>query len=135
AANRRHRRFRQCPNRRRGRPRQLATPRSRRLSSGTQAQGRPIMTELAATLDRSSTELDLVVLDNLPESDRTLLVVDDAGPLCTRLARAMERRGFIVETAESVAQGVAAADARPPAFAVVDLRLGDGSGLDVVGAL
>ncbi len=41
----------------------------------------------------------------------------------------MERRGFVVETADSVASGIAAAGARPPAFAVVDLRLGDGSGL------
>jgi two-component system response regulator RegA len=47
----------------------------------------------------------------------------------------MERRGFVVATAESVAAGVAAATAYPPAFAVVDLRLGDGSGLDVVSAL
>ena len=74
-------------------------------------------------------------LRNLPESERTLLIVDDDAPLCQRLARAMERRGFVVATADSVANGVAAATAQPPAFAVVDLRLGDGSGLDVVGAL
>ena len=71
----------------------------------------------------------------LSESERTLLIVDDDAPLCQRLARAMERRGFVVATADSVANGVAAATAQPPAFAVVDLRLGDGSGLDVVGAL
>src|ERR1700719_4111013 len=74
-------------------------------------------------------------LRDLPESERTLLIVDDDAPLCQRLARAMERRGFVVSTADSVANGVAAATAQPPAFAVVDLRLGDGSGLDVVGAL
>jgi two-component system response regulator RegA len=74
-------------------------------------------------------------LQGLPESERTLLVVDDDAPLCQRLARAMERRGFIVATAESVSSGIAAATADPPAFAVVDLRLGDGSGLDVVSAL
>src|SRR5437763_3403512 len=74
-------------------------------------------------------------LQDLPESERTLLVVDDDAPLCQRLARAMERRGFVVATADSVAAGVAAATAQPPAFAVVDLRLGDGSGLDVVSAL
>jgi two-component system response regulator RegA len=74
-------------------------------------------------------------LDGLPEADRTLLIVDDDEPLCQRLARAMERRGFIVATADSVASGVAAATSRPPAFAVVDLRLGDGSGLDVVHVL
>ncbi len=69
-----------------------------------------------------------------PENERTLLIVDDDEPLCQRLARAMERRGFIVRTADSVASGVAAA-AEAPAFAVVDLRLGDGSGLDVVKTL
>jgi two-component system, response regulator RegA len=74
-------------------------------------------------------------LRGLPEFDRTLLVVDDDAPLCQRLARAMERRGFVVLTADSVANGIAAATAHPPAFAVVDLRLGDGSGLDVVSAL
>ncbi len=47
----------------------------------------------------------------------------------------MERRGFIVTTADSVAAGIAMVNHQPPAFAVVDLRLGDGSGLDVVGAL
>jgi two-component system response regulator RegA len=74
-------------------------------------------------------------LQGLPESERTLLIVDDDAPLHQRLARAMERRGFIVQTADSVATGIAAATANPPAFAVVDLRLGDGSGLDVVSAL
>lgn len=74
-------------------------------------------------------------LQGLPESERTLLIVDDDAPLCQRLARAMERRGFVVSTADSVAEGIRSATAQPPAFAVVDLRLGDGSGLDVVGAL
>lgn len=67
--------------------------------------------------------------------DRTLLLVDDDEPFVKRLARAMERRGFIPETAESVAAGKAIAHARPPAYAVVDLRLEDGNGLDVVEAL
>ncbi len=80
-------------------------------------------------------ELEATRLRGLSEADRTLLVVDDDAPLCQRLARAMERRGFVVATADSVATGTAAATAHPPAFAVVDLRLGDGSGLDVVSAL
>ena len=79
--------------------------------------------------------IEAAPLRGLSESERTLLIVDDDAPLCQRLARAMERRGFVVATADSVANGVAAATAQPPAFAVVDLRLGDGSGLDVVGAL
>jgi two-component system response regulator RegA len=71
-------------------------------------------------------------LDGLPDGERSLLLVDDDAPLCQRLARAMERRGFIVTTADSVAGGIAAATGHPPAFAVVDLRLADGSGLEIV---
>ena len=67
--------------------------------------------------------------------DRSLLLVDDDEPFVKRLARAMEKRGFIAETAESVAAGKAIAQSRPPAYAVVDLRLEDGNGLDVVEAL
>jgi two-component system response regulator RegA len=74
-------------------------------------------------------------LRGLPESERTLLIVDDDAPLCQRLARAMERRGFVVATADSVAGGVAAATEQLPAFAVVDMRLGDGRGFEVVSAL
>jgi two-component system response regulator RegA len=80
-------------------------------------------------------EQPIAALEGLPEAERTLLIVDDDAPLCQRLARAMERRGFVVETADSVAAGITAATARPPAFAVVDLRLGDGSGLAVVEAM
>ncbi|NTF44009.1 two-component system response regulator [Rhizobium sp. AC27/96] len=68
-------------------------------------------------------------------ADATLLIVDDDGPFLRRLARAMETRGFVVETAESVAEGVAKTKANPPQYAVVDLRLGDGNGLDVIEAI
>ncbi|MGB0659415.1 MAG: ActR/PrrA/RegA family redox response regulator transcription factor [Mangrovicoccus sp.] len=67
--------------------------------------------------------------------DKTLLLVDDDEPFLRRLARAMEKRGFEPEAAGSVAAGKAIATARPPAFAVVDLRLEDGNGLDVVEVL
>jgi len=67
--------------------------------------------------------------------DASLLLVDDDEVFLKRLARAMERRGFAVETANSVAAGKALANARPPAYAVIDLRLNDGNGLDVVEAL
>src|SRR5437763_7687045 len=87
------------------------------------------------TRPAGSETVEAAPLRGLPESDRTLLIVDDDAPLCQRLARAMERRGFVVATADSVANGTAAATTQPPAFAVVDLRLGDGSGLDVVSAL
>ncbi|APG82868.1 ActR/PrrA/RegA family redox response regulator transcription factor [Sinorhizobium americanum] len=68
-------------------------------------------------------------------ADKTLLIVDDDGPFLRRLARAMEARGFAVEIAESVAEGIAKAKTRPPKHAVIDLRLGDGSGLDVIEAI
>jgi len=67
--------------------------------------------------------------------DKSLLLVDDDEPFLRRLAKAMEKRGFSVETAGSVAAGRAIATARPPAYAVVDLRLEDGNGLDVVEVL
>ena len=67
--------------------------------------------------------------------DPSLLLVDDYDPFLKRLAKAMEKRGFEVETAGSVAAGRAIATARSPAYAVVDLRLEDGNGLDVVEVL
>jgi two-component system response regulator RegA len=66
---------------------------------------------------------------------KNLLIVDDDAPLRNRLARAMEDRGFTVATAASVAEGLSAARAAPPDYAVVDLRLADGNGLEVVEAL
>ncbi len=67
--------------------------------------------------------------------DNSLLLVDDDEAFLRRLARAMEKRGFAPETAGSVAAGKAIATARPPAHAVIDLRLEDGNGLDVVETL
>ncbi len=67
--------------------------------------------------------------------DRSLLLVDDDEAFVKRLAKAMEKRGFTPETAGSVAAGRAVAVSRPPAYAVVDLRLEDGNGLDVVETL
>jgi len=49
-----------------------------------------------------------------------------------RLSRAMETRGFTVTSCDSVSDGLAQIGKAAPAFAVVDLRLGDGNGLDVV---
>ena len=68
-------------------------------------------------------------------ADRSLLLVDDDDAFVKRLAKAMEKRGFVPETAGSVAAGRAIAVSRPPAYAVVDLRLEDGNGLDVVETL
>ena len=67
--------------------------------------------------------------------DRSLLIVEDDKLFVARLARAMEARGFKVTTAETVADGLMQVEQTPPAFAVVDMRLGDGNGLDVISAL
>ena len=64
--------------------------------------------------------------------DKTLLIVDDDNPLRDRLARAMEKKGFVVTQAENVKNAIIQAKNTPPAFAVIDLRLGDGNGLTVV---
>jgi two-component system response regulator RegA len=68
-------------------------------------------------------------------AERSLLIVDDDKSFLQRLARAMESRGFQVMTAEAVSEGLQQVERSAPAFAVVDMRLGDGSGLDVISAL
>jgi two-component system response regulator RegA len=63
---------------------------------------------------------------------KRLLIVDDDRPFRERLAKALERRGFVVTAVEKVSEGIAMARLQMPKFAVLDLRLQDGSGLDVV---
>ncbi|HET7335367.1 MAG TPA: ActR/PrrA/RegA family redox response regulator transcription factor [Rhizomicrobium sp.] len=77
----------------------------------------------------------MTLQENQTADDRSLLIVEDDRPLRERLGRAMESRGFTVTIAESVAQGIAHAKDNPPAYAVVDLKLDDGNGLDVVEVL
>jgi two-component system response regulator RegA len=69
------------------------------------------------------------------QADRTVLIVEDDKLFLQRLARAMESRGFTVRTAESVTDGLHQLESAAPAYAVVDMRLGDGNGLDVISAL
>ncbi len=64
--------------------------------------------------------------------DKSLLIVDDDNPFRERLARAMEKKGFQVSQAEGVKMGIDSVNSKKPAFAVVDLRLNDGNGLEVV---
>ena len=78
-------------------------------------------------------ELDKKNIQKIADfADKSLLIVDDDNPLRDRLARAMEKKGFKVTQAESVKTGISEANNSPPAFAVVDLRLTDGNGLEVV---
>ena len=65
-------------------------------------------------------------------SDKSLLILDDDDPLRGRLSRAMEKKGFLPKEAKNVAEGLQIVKNSPPTFAVIDLRLEDGSGIDVV---
>ena len=72
-------------------------------------------------------------INNLDQfENKSLLIVDDDNPFRERLARAMGKKGFIVFQAEGVKKGIELVKQKIPAFAVIDLRLGDGSGLEVV---
>ena len=68
-------------------------------------------------------------------SDKSLLILDDDDPLRGRLTRAMEKKGFVVKEAKNVNEGVQIVKNNPPSFALVDLRLEDGNGLDVINEL
>ena len=74
--------------------------------------------------------------DNLQKlsdfDDKSLLIVDDDNPFRDRLSRAMEKKGFLVSQAEGVKKAIDSIKIKKPAFAVVDLRLGDGNGLEIV---
>jgi two-component system, response regulator RegA len=76
-----------------------------------------------------------VQVANVASPEKTLLIVEDDKAFLQRLASAMQTRGFAVTTAESVAEGLQQVQHSAPAFAVVDMRLGDGNGLDVISAL
>jgi two-component system response regulator RegA len=71
----------------------------------------------------------------IENTEKNLLLVDDDKPFLTRLGRAMETRGFSVRMADTVAEGIAEVKKNAPNYAVVDLRLSDGNGLDVIEAL
>ena len=72
-------------------------------------------------------------LQNLSDfENKSLLIADDDNPFREGLARAMEKKGFEVFQAESVKKGIESVKSKKPGFAVVDLRLGDGNGLEVV---
>ena len=74
-----------------------------------------------------------IVLKNINDfQNKSLLIVDDDNPFRERLSRAMEKKGFAVLQAESVKKGIDVVKSNKPGFAVVDLRLGDGNGLEVV---
>ena len=70
--------------------------------------------------------------DDRSPNGASLLILDDDRPWLTRLAKAMEARGFSVRTAETVAEGMAIVREDPPEYAVLDMRLDDGNGISVI---
>ncbi len=68
-------------------------------------------------------------------ADASLMILDDDAPFRTRLGRALEQRGFKVDTLETVAEACSKIQTDPPAFAVLDMRLEDGNGMDVIDLL
>jgi two-component system response regulator RegA len=93
---------------------------------------------VSTSLNRKHSEkrtMDAVATSDDLTNSPTLLIVDDDRPFLQRLGRAMESRGFDVQTAESVREGLQAVRKAEPDYAVVDMRLEDGNGLDVVEAL
>ena len=73
-----------------------------------------------------------------PESTEdapTLLLVDDDRAFCMVLSEALRRRGFQVHVAYKLTEALALADQCQPEYAVVDLRIGSDSGLELVSRL
>ena len=93
------------------------------------------MFHLHIRLRMKSTNTDTPSLNLNNFSDKSLLILDDDDPFRGRLARAMEKKGFIVTEAKSVEEGLKIAKNTPTSFAVIDLRLEDGNGLEVIKTL
>ena len=88
------------------------------------------MTEPGSGQNALGTSLGMDAADQ-PGAGRKLLLVDDDAPLRRSLTRALERRGFVVLPAEGLAEGRMLAREHRPEFAVLDMRLAEGSGLDL----
>jgi two-component system response regulator RegA len=71
-------------------------------------------------------------MDRLTAEDRSLLIVDDDRPFRDRLSKTMSNRGFDVRVSSGLAETKNAISAAPPAFAVTDIRLADGNGIEIV---
>ncbi|MCK5477374.1 MAG: response regulator transcription factor [Methylococcales bacterium] len=61
-----------------------------------------------------------------------LLLVDDDETFCSVLKPALEKRNFQVSVANDIKQGIALAEQTEPEYAVIDLRIGHDSGLEMV---
>lgn len=90
---------------------------------------------MGGSVDIAVDDVSVVATKEAVPGERSVLIVEDDHSFLQRLAKALESRGFTVATAESVAAGLLQVEQAAPAFAVVDMRLGDGNGLDVISAL
>ncbi len=66
---------------------------------------------------------------------RSVLIVDDDDVFRTRLGRAFSTRGWESLLAGSITAGIALATEHAPDLAIIDLRIGDENGLDIVRTL
>jgi two-component system response regulator RegA len=87
------------------------------------------------SVDIAIDDIAVTTMNQAIPGERSVLIVEDDRSFLQRLAKALESRGFLVTIAESVADGLLQVEKAAPAFAVVDMRLGDGNGLDVISAL
>ena len=94
-----------------------------------------ILSQSPYKTEMKTTKSDLINLKISDFEDKSLLILDDDDPFRSRLARAMEKKGFQVKEAKSVEEGLKIAESAPTNFALIDLRLEDGSGLEVVKAI
>jgi two-component system, response regulator RegA len=95
----------------------------------------PIRTAFGEPVDIATSDTPRPAAKEKINGERSLLIVEDDFSFLQRLAKALEQRGFSVTTAESVSEGLLQVEKAAPAYAVVDMRLGDGNGLDVISAL
>ena len=64
--------------------------------------------------------------------NKSLLVVDDDLPFRERLSRSMQKKGFEVDSADSFASALEIIEKQNYDYAIVDMRLTDGSGLELI---
>ena len=64
--------------------------------------------------------------------NKKLVIIDDDTPFRDRLGRSMEKKGFLVETFSNYKDGLKRCYEEKFDYAVVDMRLEDGSGLELI---
>ncbi len=70
-----------------------------------------------------------------PRNFDSLLIVEDDKVFGGRLGQSMEAKGYRVRSAGSISEASDCLSEEPPAFAIVDMRLPDGNGLEFMAKL